>query len=136
MKSLQLVFIRTTCMFFLVSLCNSFAITQAQVTAQTVSINEASAGSIRFVEAAGDMLVFELHLTNLPARGSRLRIIDGDNNTLLEQQINTETYNIRYKIVKGDMSKINFELWGKKLFLNQSFTIKSRTEEKIEVTKA
>lgn len=134
MKSLKSIFIRTACMFFLVSLCNSFTITQAQVTAQAVSGNETE-GSIRFVQAEGDMLVFELHLTNLPAKGSRLRIIDGDFNTLFEQKISTATYNIRYKIARGEMSHINFEVSGKKLFLNQSFSIKSRTEEKIEVTR-
>jgi hypothetical protein len=82
------------------------------------------------------MLVFELHLTNLPAKGSKLRIMDGEHNTLLEQNIRTEVYDIRYKIVWGDINTINFEVSGKKLFLNQSFTIKSRTEEKIEVTRA
>ena len=135
MKSLKSFFIRTACMFFLVSLSNSFGIAQAQVQPQGVTGNE-STGSIRFVQAEGDMLVFDLHLTNLPAKGSRQRIFDGENNTLLEQKIGTETYNIRYKIVKGEMSNINFEVSGKKLFLNQSFTIKSRIEEKIEVTKA
>ena len=135
MKSLKTIFIRTGCMLLLVSLSNSFTVTQAQVQTKAVVFNESS-NSIRFVQAEGDMLVFELHLSNLPANGSKLRIIDGDNNTLLEQNISTESYNIRYKILKGDISKINFEVSGKKLFLNQSFTIKSRTEEKIEVTKA
>ena len=122
-------------MLCFVSLSNSFNITQAQVQPQSFAVNE-SAGTIRFVKAEGDMLVFELRLTNLPANGSRLRILDGDNNTLLEERIGTETYNIRYKIVRGDMSKINFEVWGKKIFLNQSFNVKSRLEEKVEVTKA
>jgi len=135
MKSLKPFFIRTACMFILVSLSNSFTHTQAQVHAQAAAPNE-SCGSIRFVQAEGDMLVFELHLTNLPAKGSRLRIIDGDYNTLFEQKINTATYNIRYKIARGEMSHINFEVSGKKVFVNQSFVIKSRTEEKIEVSRA
>jgi len=122
-------------MLLLTSLSNLFTITQAQVQSQTVDANESSS-SIRFVRAEGDMLVFELRLINLPANGSKLRILDGDNNTLLEERINTETYNIRYKIARGDISKINFEVSGKKIFLNQSFTIRSRTEEKIEVTRA
>jgi hypothetical protein len=135
MKSLKSVFIRTTFMLLLASLSNSFTISHAQVQPQTVAANESSS-SIRFVRAEGDMLVFELRLINLPANGSKLRILDGDNNTLLEEKINTETYNIRYKIARGDISKINFEVSGRKIFLNQSFTIQSRTEEKIEVTKA
>ena len=135
MKSLQSVFIKTTCMLLLASLLNSFTSTQAQVQQSTVASNDSS-GSIRFVRAEGDMLVFELLLVNLPENGSQLRILDGDNNTLLEERIRTKTYSIRYKITRGDMSKINFEVSDNKILLNQSFTIKSRTEEKIEVTKA
>ncbi len=121
-------------MLLLASLSNSFTITQAQLQPQSLVANESS-GSVRFIKAEGEMLVFELHLANLPANGSKLRILDGENNTLLEQNIKTETYNIRYKIVRGDISKISFEVTGKKVLLNQSFDVKSRTEEKIEVTK-
>ncbi len=135
MKSLRSVFIKTTCMLVLASVSNSFTATQAQVQPQQFVANE-SAGTIRFVRIEGDMLVFELHLINLSPKGSKLRILDGDNNTLFEEKISTETYNIRYKIVRGDISKINFEVSGKTIFLNQSFNVKSRTEEKIEVVKA
>lgn len=135
MKSLRSVFIKTTCMLALASVSNSFTVTQAQIQAQPIVATE-SASIIRFVRIDGDMLVFELSLRNLPPKGSNLRILDGDNNTLLEEKISTETYNIRYKIVRGDISKIKFEISGKRIFLNQSFNVKSRTEEKIEVTKA
>lgn len=135
MKSLKIVFTRTACMLLLVSLLHSFTATRAQVHPQSISVNESPA-SIRFVKTEGNMLVFEVHLTNLPAAGSKLRILDGDNNTLLEQKISTGVYDIRYKIVRGDISKINFEVWGKKIFLNQSFNVKSVVEEKIEVTRA
>ncbi len=134
MKSLQSVFIKTTCMLLLASLLNSLTVAQAQVQQSTVAANDSS-GSIRFLRAEGDMLVFELLLINLPENGSQLRILDGDNNTLLEERISTKTYSIRYKITRGDMNKINFEVSGNKIFLNQSFTIKSRMEEKVEVTK-
>jgi hypothetical protein len=134
MKSLQSVFIKTTCMLLLASSLNSLTSVQAQVTQSTVASTDSS-GSIRFLRAEGDMLVFELLLINLPENGSQIRILDGDNNTLLEERISTKTYNIRYKITRGDMNKINFEVSDNKILLNQSFTIKSRTEEKIEVTK-
>lgn len=135
MKTMQSIFIKTTCMLLLVSLLNSFTRTQAQVQQSTVASNDSS-GSIRFVCAEGDLLVFELRLANLPANGSKLLIQDGDHNTLLEERIRTKTYNIRYKITRGEMNKINFEVSDNKILLNQTFTIKSRTEEKIEVTKA
>jgi hypothetical protein len=122
-------------MLLLVSLTNSFAVTQAQVKPQFAAANE-SPNSIRFVKAEGGMLVFELRLANLPANGSIIRILDGDNNTLFEERITTEICNKRYKISRGEISKISFEISGRKIFMNQSFEVRSRTEEKIEVTRA
>lgn len=134
MKTLQSFFAKATCMLLLVSLTNSFSVTQAQVQARAVT-DHASPGNIRFVQAEGDILIFELRLTNLPANGSMLRISDGNNNTIFEERISTETYNKRYKISRGDISRISFEISGKKIFMNQSFEVRSRTEERIEVTR-
>lgn len=120
-------------MLLIAFLSNSFTIAKPQPLA--ITVNESSA-NIRFVRAEGDLLVFELHLNNLPVNGSRLRIFDGDNNTILEEKITTVVYNMRYKIARGDISKISFEISGKKIFMNQSFDVRSRTEEKIEVTRA
>ncbi len=135
MKSFKIVFTKTACMLALVSFSNSFTITQAQKQSQFVATKE-SPGNIRFVHIEGDMLVFELRLSNLAPKGSRLRISDGENNTIFEEKIRTETYNIRCKILRGDISKINFEISGKKVFLKESFNVKFRTEEKVEVTRA
>jgi len=135
MKSFKSVFAKAACMLALVSVSNSFAVTQAQVQPQQVMAND-SAGNIRFVRMEEGMLVFDLNLRNLPAKGSMLRITDGDNNILFEGKISTETYNVRYKIVRGGISKIDFEISAKKIILNQSFNVKTRTEEKVEVLKA
>ena len=135
MKSVKSVFTKTACMLALVSVSNSFSITQAQVQPQYVVMNK-TMSNIRFVRMEGDMLVFEVYLSNLPLGGSVLRIKDGENNTLFEEKINTGTHNIRYKIVRGDINRINFEVSGKKILLNQSFDVRSRVEEKIEVTRA
>ena len=136
MKSFKSVFTKAACMLVLASLSNSFTISQAQMQLQFIAAKE-SPGNIRFVRIEGDMLVFELRLSNLPPQGSTLRISDGENITIFEKKISAETYNIRCKIVmKGDISKINFEIYGKKVFLNESFNVKFRTEEKVEVTKA
>lgn len=94
-----------------------------------------SKGDIRFVHALDGMLVFELNLKDLPAKGSLLAIKDEAGNVLFEQKIQTETSNVRYKIERNDIRKISFEVTGKKLLLNKSFSIVSRLEERIEVAK-
>lgn len=135
MKSFQSVFTKAACMLVFAVTSNSFTVTEAQARPESVVTDE-SPSHIRFVRVDGEMLVFDLHLKNLPENGSMLRITDGDSNTLFEEKIRAATYNVRYKIAKGDIHKINFEVAGKKILFNQSFNVKSRTEEKIEVTKA
>ncbi len=113
---------------------HSFSLTQAQPMLQTIAAAE-SKSDIRFVHALDGMLVFELNLKELPAKGSNLSIKDESGNLLFEQQIHTETFNVRYKIERNDIRKITFEVTGKKVLLNKSFSIVSRLEERIEVAK-
>lgn len=134
MKSIKSVFIKATCMLSLVLVSNSFSLTQAQPVQQTVSAAE-SKSDIRFVHALDGILVFELNLKDLPAKGSLLAIKDEAGNVLFEQRIQTETFNVRYKIERNEIRKISFEVTGKKLLLNKSFSIVSRLEERIEVAK-
>jgi len=133
MKSMRSVFVKTAFMLVLTSASNSFAATQTQ---EQYSIVNESAGNIRFVSIEGEMLVFELRLNNLLPKGSMLRIMDGENNLIYEERTSVDTYNIRYKIVRNDISKINFEISNKVFFLTQSFNVNSRTTETVEVTKA
>ena len=84
----------------------------------------------------GDMLVFDLQLSNLPAKGSWLRIMDEDKNVLFEQRINAATYAKRYKIVRNDLKAVHFEVINKETILKESFQLKYRVEEKMEVVKA
>jgi hypothetical protein len=134
MKSIKNVFIKATCMLALIFVSNSFAVTQAQQVSYLVPTDE-SKGDIRFVNAKDGMLVFELNLNNLPAKGSMLQIKDEAGNLLFEQRINTESYNVRYKIERNSISKITFEVTGKKILFNKSFSVVSRMEERIEVAK-
>jgi hypothetical protein len=134
MKSVKSVFIKATCMLALVLVSNSFSKTQAQPVLYAVSATETK-GDIRFVNAQDGMLVFELNLKNLPAKGSMLQIKDEAGNLIFEERIKTETFNVRYKIERNSISKISFEVTAKKMLLNKSFSINSRMEEKIEVAK-
>ncbi len=134
MKSIRSVFIKATCMLALVSVSNSFSVSQAQPVLYTVAANEPK-GDIRFVNAQDGMLVFELNLKNLPAKGSMLQIKDEAGNVIFEDNIKTETFNVRYKIERNNISKLSFEVSAKRILLNRTFSINSHTEEKIEVAK-
>ena len=133
MKSITSVFIKATCMLAFVLVSNSFSLTQAQPMRTYSPV--ADSGDIRFVHAQEGMLVFELNLKNLPAKGSILTIKDESGNLLFEQTIKTENYSRLYKIEKNSISKIIFEISGKKILLNKSFSVNSWTEEKVEVAK-
>lgn len=134
MKSVTSAFIKATFMLTLFSVSNSFSVTQAQPVLYAIAGAETK-GDIRFVEAQDGMLVFELNLKNLPAKGSMLRIRDEAGNLIFEESIKTENYNVRYKIERNDISKISFEVTANKMLLNKSFSINSRMEERIEVAK-
>jgi hypothetical protein len=108
--------------------------TQAQVKHSHIVVAE-TASNIHFVGVEGEMLIFELKLKTLLPKGAMLVISDENNNVLFEDRTDSDTYSIRYKIVRNNASQINFEVSGRRFFLNQSFNVSSRTEEKIEVTK-
>ena len=134
MKSIKSVFIKATCMLAFILVSNCFSRTQAQVQQNYLAAAD-STGDIRFVTAEGDMLVFELNLKNLPAKGSKLKIMDQAGNLLFEEGIRAETFNVRYKIERNNISKIIFQVSNKKFLLNRSFSINTRIEERVEVAK-
>lgn len=134
MKSVKSVFIKAAFMLSLFSISNSFSVTQAQPTLYTITDAETK-GDIHFVDAQDGMLVFELNLKNLPAKGSMLQIKDEAGNLIFEESIKTENYNVRYKIERNNITKISFEVTANKMLLNKTFSIKSRMEERIEVAK-
>jgi len=122
-------------MLALTSLSSFFEPAKAQLHAGYVSVAE-PAENIRFVSVEANMLIFELRLNELLPKGSMIRIIDGEDNIIFEERTEADTYSISYKIIRNDMSIINFQVFNKNFSLNQSFKVSSRLEEKIEVTKA
>lgn len=135
MKCFKSVFIKATCMLAFVLVSNSFSLIQAQPVLNCNAAVTDSKGDIRFLSVQDGMLVFELNLKNLPSKGSMLQIRDEAGNVIFEEGIKTETYHVRYKIERNNISKITFEVSNKKILLNKSFSINSRMEEKIEVAK-
>lgn len=112
--------------------------TDAQVTnAQSpVASLHYEAGNIQFIGVEDDMLVFELVLSNLPKEGSWLRITDENATLIFEERIKSNRYNKRYKIMRNNMNKIQFEITNKRTLLKESFQINRKIEEKREVSKA
>lgn len=122
-------------MLLLASLANSFSMANAQPV-PVFAEGKNTAGIINFIGTEGDMLVFELKLSNLPKKGSMVRILDGELNSLFEQKIYAVQYQVRYKIPRGEMTRISFEVSGKQFFINQAFSIGSKTEEQVIVSRS
>ena len=134
MKSFKTVSIKAACMLAFVFVSNSFSLTPVHAQAEHHAPTDAK-GDIRYISAEDNILVFEMRLQNLPAKGSNIRITDDAGNIIFEDRVKTATCNVRYKIEKNNISKLTFEVLGKKLYLNKSFSINTRLEEKIEVAK-
>jgi len=102
---------------------------------QKLIASNTAISKVQFVGMDGDMLVFDLQLSNR-TKGSWLRIMDENKNVLFEQRINAATYAKRYKIVRNDLKAVHFEVINKETILKKSFQLKYRLEEKMEVIKA
>jgi hypothetical protein len=90
---------------------------------------------IKFAGLEGEMLVFEVELDNLPAKGTSLSILDDQQSILFEERIFKTTHTCRYKVVRNNMEMITFKISGKTISFNQSFTINYMIEERMEVKK-
>lgn len=110
--------------------------TFAQAQSQTFLANNKAVNKIQFVGIEGDMLVFDLQLGNLSEKGSWIRVMDGDKNVLFEKRIYSSTYSKRYKIIKDNISQLHFEVINHETILKESFQLKYKVEEKMEVVKA
>ena len=132
MKHRNLFFLRM--LFLAVSFLGIQTFVQAQP--QTFLANNKAVNKIQFVGMEGDMLVFDLQLSNLPEKGSWIRVMDSDKNVLFEKRIYSSTYSKRYKISKDNISQLHFEVIGHETILKESFQLKYKVEEKMEVVKA
>ena len=127
MKSLMFVFLKTIFIaFFVFSTVFSFSQTSSETYGKADVTNK-----IQFMGVDDNYLLFDFRITELPAKGCTLRIIDDAGNTMFEETLTGNSFTRRYKIAREGMQRISFKATGKGLVLNQSFTIK--TEEKLLV---
>lgn len=106
------------------------------VHAQHYLAENTTVNKVQFAGIDGELLVFDLQLADLPAKGSVLRILDENRNVVHEERIKGTSLVRRYKIVKDNMTKLYFEVSNRQIILKQSFNINYKVETKWEVTKA
>lgn len=92
-------------------------------------------GDIRFVKGDAFSLTFEVYLEQIPAKGCQLRIADQTGEIIFEKRILSGDYRETYKVERGTLSTITFEATGRGFHFEESFNLRYRMEEKIEVTK-
>ena len=130
MKSIKFVFLSATIFSFIVfSPVLSFSQTAADNNVKTDAVNK-----VQFVGAEEDLLLFDARFSELPAKGFSLQIKDDAGNIIFEEFVTGSSFARRYKVAKDLTKKITFKAVAKGFYLNQSFTINIRTEEKLIVT--
>ena len=87
--------------------------------------------SISFAGFRGDFLIFDMQLSELPAKGCTIIITDESGNLFFEENVLSSSFTRRYKITRDGFSRINFKVTGKGFTFTKSFTIKK--EEKLVV---
>lgn len=90
---------------------------------------------IEFVKADPEALVFDVDLSGLPETGCTLTVYGPSGEVLFKEWIKARSYRKHYRIERNNSDKISFEARGKNLRFKESFNLRYRLEEKIEVTK-
>jgi len=132
MKSVNQVFKKAVLLplFFIYVGCFS------QSLVQSVSVSDSEkTGYVEFVKNEADMLVFEVDLSGLPVKGCLLKISNESGETIFEKWIYASAHKQNYRIERNDLSKIYFEAKGKDFRFRESFNLRFKVEEKLEVTK-
>lgn len=132
MKSFKSILSKAAFIALFLFVSGNFLYGQMQPILTTVMDEEAK---IKFAGFEEDILVFEVQLSNLSARGTNLNILDENNNYIFMERILKTSHNCRYKIARNNMEVITFKISGKTISISQSFTINFRVEEKMEVKK-
>ena len=92
-------------------------------------------GAIDFIKSENGHLYFRVGLSGIPTNGCQIRITDQSGEIIYENRIYGNAYSKVFKFADYNMSKISFDISGKKYQLNRSFDLTYRVETKLEVTK-
>lgn len=117
---------------FLPVLCLSFLCFSQSAN---IASGEDDNGKVEFVKSENGNIYFEVGLKNIPAKGCMLRITDQFNELIYESKISTGSYSKTFKFPYNEMTKINFDISGKKYQLYRSFDLSYKVETRLEVSK-
>jgi hypothetical protein len=92
-------------------------------------------GGVEFLRSENGHIFFQVGLNNIPAKGCLIRITDQSGEIIYENRIHESAYSRVFKFPDYNMSKINFDISGKKYRLNRSFDLRYKVETKLEVVK-
>ncbi|MBC7937768.1 MAG: hypothetical protein H7Y86_20670 [Rhizobacter sp.] len=118
---------------FLPLICLSFICFGQIKNVSAITTNEN--GRIEFVRSADGNVWFKVNLANIPASGCSLQITNQANEIIFEDHIKGDSYQKTFKISNEGLSKLNFDINGKKYKVNNSFDLKYEVETKLAVTK-
>lgn len=128
MKSNKFVFLKAIIIvFFTFCASSSYSQNPSENFVKTEAANK-----VQFMGIQDNFLVFDLHFSEVPAKGCTLKIMDQAGTTVFEESIPGNSFTKRYKMPKEEFSKISFKAIGKGFVFSQSFTIKK--EETLVVT--
>lgn len=92
-------------------------------------------GGIEFLKTEDGNIYFQVGLINIPVEGCLIRITDQAGEIVYESRIHGTAYSRVFKFPDYSMSKINFDISGKKYRMNRSFDLRYKVETKLEVVK-
>ena len=118
---------------FLPVLCLSFLCFSQSATIS--STGEEENGKVEFVKSENGNIYFEVGLKNIPAKGCMLRITNQSNELIYESKISAHSYAKTFKLPYNDLTKVNFDISGKKYQVYRSFDLKYKVETKLEVSR-
>lgn len=92
--------------------------------------------SVKYIGMKDDLLVFEVRLGNNVQKGTTLSIPDEKGNEIYSERIKTSSFVKRYMFAKNTISKIQFNIKGRRQIMNETFNVNFKMEERLEVSKA
>ena len=103
--------------------------------AQTATPAADEPAAIRYTGYKDQLLQFDVHLTDLPAR-SLVRLYDAAGTILHEESVGTGNLNKRYKVGPYLSPRLRFEVTGRGYSFRKTFDVALQLEEKLVVTAA
>ncbi|RYD73124.1 MAG: hypothetical protein EOP53_20675 [Sphingobacteriales bacterium] len=97
--------------------------------------NEKENGKIEFVKSENGQLFFEVDIKNIPPGGCVLRIINQEGEEIFENNLKEGSYHKTFQIPNEGITKIFFDVNGKKYRLSESFNLEFKVETRLAVTK-